>query len=374
MLTCHAEIFSFAALPWDGVAEVEAMNRMRALEKLGRPDDCPEDVYTLVLLECWKLDPARRIAASSIVGRLEAYQARAGHEAVRSELTWPEMRSVEAKAEESEVAPIDVYIDLTSEEVAREFEQLEIDPRQLSMGRQLGRGQFGTVWLGTLQRDDESESVAVKMLSESGVPEAERRQFEYEAKLLSSIRHESVVRVVGVCFKQQPNMLVVELMAGGDLRSYLKSHAAELRLDVEALFGACEQVRGAMEYLESKRVVHRDLAARHAYLCCDCRLMSAQERACGRLGAVHCEAERCRAVAHTGQLRLLPQGVERLGAGEVDGAGEHPRAIVHECVGRVVVWRAVLGGVHAWGGAISWQVSRAGADGGEAERVSDGAA
>ena len=116
--------------------------------------------------------------------------------------------------------------------------------------------------LATLTRKGEVASVAVKTMLDNGVPAMELRQFEYEARLLTALTHPNIVKVVAVCFQQSPFMICLELMSGGDLRSYLKEHEAELRQDSEPLLSACLQIANAMAYLEQHRVVHRDLAAR----------------------------------------------------------------------------------------------------------------
>ena len=38
----------------------------------------------------------------------------------------------------------------------------------------------------------------------------------------SKFHHANVVRLVGVCFKSQPRMIVLELLAGGDVKTFLR--------------------------------------------------------------------------------------------------------------------------------------------------------
>ena len=261
-------MFGWAALPWAGVPELEAMRRMQNREKLERPALCPQDVYD-VLLECWRLDVSRRAAASKIVSGIEAHmRSQHGRVATGDELEWPELQAIDERSDTADEHSV-TAIDLNDESVLAAFRGLEIGPSDVQIDRELGRGQFGAVCLARLQRGGQSESVAVKMLLASGVPETEQRQFEYEAKLLSAMRHRNIVTVVGVCFQSVPNMLVLELMGGGDLREYLRKHAETLVSAVGELSGACLQIADAMAYLERRRVVHRDLAARNVLVGAD---------------------------------------------------------------------------------------------------------
>jgi serine/threonine protein kinase len=72
--------------------------------------------------------------------------------------------------------------------------------------------------------------------------------------------------LVAVCFTTKPHMMCLEFMPGGDLRQYLRNHATELEQHDEeerdVLLSVCLQVARAMAYLEQRRVLHRDLAAR----------------------------------------------------------------------------------------------------------------
>ena len=260
----YAEIFSFAALPWEGVSEVDAMNRMRALEKLEQPDDCPETLYRDVLLVCWRLDVERRASAEQIVASIAAYVSDPANRIPDlATLTWPEMQSAG-----DELAPVDTFIDLTSKEAVARFQSLELDRSRLDMQKELGKGQFGAVYLASLKADAAGIiAVAVKTMHGTGVPEAEVKQFEYEARLLATLDHPHIIRAIGVCFATAPPLLVLELMGGGDLKKYLKDNQAALIADPKLLSVACVQIADAMAYLESKRVVHRDLAARYVDRC-----------------------------------------------------------------------------------------------------------
>lgn len=81
-----------------------------------------------------------------------------------------------------------------------------------------------------------------------------------------------VVKLLGVCSSGQPTLVVMELMANGDLKGYLRAH----RPDRDSLEGPTPQppslrriyqmaieIADGMAYLTAKKFVHRDLAARN---------------------------------------------------------------------------------------------------------------
>lgn len=65
------------------------------------------------------------------------------------------------------------------------------------------------------------------------------------------------MQLYGVCTKQRPIFIITEYMANGCLLNYLR----EMRhhFQNQQLLEMCKDVCEAMEYLESKQFLHRDL-------------------------------------------------------------------------------------------------------------------
>ncbi|KAM4621537.1 tyrosine-protein kinase ITK/TSK [Polymixia lowei] len=133
-------------------------------------------------------------------------------------------------------------------------DQWEVDPGELSMGEELGSGQFGLVLEGRWR----DRKVAVKMVREGAMSEEE---FKEEAMIMMRLSHCKLVQLYGVCTQHSPMCLLFEFMEKGCLSDYLRASRGCLSQDT--MLGMCLDVSEGMEYLESSNFIHRDLAARN---------------------------------------------------------------------------------------------------------------
>lgn len=94
---------------------------------------------------------------------------------------------------------------------------------QITMSSFLGSGAFGEVYEGCVYNvDGDTETrVAIKTLRK-GATEQEKGEFLQEAQLMSNFKHEHILRLIGVCFDMDALYIIMELMQGGDLLSYLR--------------------------------------------------------------------------------------------------------------------------------------------------------
>nr|XP_015219162.1 PREDICTED: cytoplasmic tyrosine-protein kinase BMX isoform X2 [Lepisosteus oculatus] len=131
----------------------------------------------------------------------------------------------------------------------------ELKREEITLLKELGRGQFGVVQLGLWKSKYE---VAIKMIKEGSMSEEE---FIEEAQIMMKLRHPKLVALHGVCTDTYPIYIVTEYMCNGCLLSYLQAHGSPLQTIqlVEMCFDVCD----AMMYLESQQFIHRDLAARN---------------------------------------------------------------------------------------------------------------
>lgn len=133
---------------------------------------------------------------------------------------------------------------------------------------ELGEGAFGKVYKGELtQLNGERIYVAVKALKENASTKTQA-DFRREIDLISDLKHDNIVCILGVVLKEEPLCMLFEYMAQGDLHEFLISHAPSENngngsLSQTQFLHISLQICDGMEYLASHHYVHRDLAARN---------------------------------------------------------------------------------------------------------------
>ncbi|XP_078117390.1 tyrosine-protein kinase ITK/TSK isoform X2 [Sander vitreus] len=133
-------------------------------------------------------------------------------------------------------------------------DQWEVHPEDLTLGQELGSGQFGLVLEGRWR----GKRVAVKMIREECMSDEE---FKEEARVMMRLSHCKLVQLYGVRTHCSPMCLVFEFMENGCLSDYLRARKGCLSQDT--MLGMCLDVSEGMAYLESSNFLHRDLAARN---------------------------------------------------------------------------------------------------------------
>lgn len=148
----------------------------------------------------------------------------------------------------------------------------EIPRNKLNLIKMIGQGAFGEVYEGTLRNLCANVSelpVAVKILPALSTEQAEK-DFIMEAIIISKFMHKNVVKCLGVCFQELPKYIVLELLQGGDLRTFLResrpTRDQECLLVMEDLVKLALDVSSGCHHLEEKHFVHRDIAARNCLL------------------------------------------------------------------------------------------------------------
>jgi receptor tyrosine kinase-like orphan receptor 1 len=130
---------------------------------------------------------------------------------------------------------------------------------------ELGEGAFGKVYKGELfMKNGDKMFVAVKALKENASPKTQQ-DFRREIELISDLKHNNIVCILGVVLKEEPLCMLFEYMSHGDLHEYLISNSPNegKYLSQQQFLFISLQIAEGMEYLSNHHYVHRDLAARN---------------------------------------------------------------------------------------------------------------
>ncbi|XP_053328314.1 discoidin domain-containing receptor 2-like [Spea bombifrons] len=159
----------------------------------------------------------------------------------------------------------------------------EFPRNQLRLKEKLGEGQFGEVHLceveglldflemSSSEFSNQPDLVAVKMLR-ANVTKTARNDFLKEIKIISRLKHPNIIRLLGVCVRDDPLCMITEYMENGDLNQFLTQREIRSQFTTannipsvseRNLLYMATQIASGMKYLASLNFVHRDLATRN---------------------------------------------------------------------------------------------------------------
>ncbi|CAJ0582150.1 unnamed protein product, partial [Mesorhabditis spiculigera] len=147
----------------------------------------------------------------------------------------------------------------------------KIERQSIVMKQRLGNGAFGEVFQAELKGTAMDQEVAVKTLPFSSNKQSQD-EFLMEAQIMNKFRHYNIVSLIGINFDTMPRYIVLELMSGGDLKSFLRCSRSTkfqnnpLQMLMMDLVQISLDVAKGCEFLENHLFVHRDLAARNILL------------------------------------------------------------------------------------------------------------
>uniref|UniRef100_F6U9I3 Focal adhesion kinase 1 n=1 Tax=Equus caballus TaxID=9796 RepID=F6U9I3_HORSE len=161
------------------------------------------------------------------------------------------------------VSETDDYAEIIDEEdtyTMPSTRDYEIQRERIELGRCIGEGQFGDVHQGVyLSPENPALAVAIKTCKNC-TSDSVREKFLQEALTMRQFDHPHIVKLIGV-ITENPVWIIMELCTLGELRSFLQ--VRKYNLDLASLILYAYQLSTALAYLESKRFVHRDIAARN---------------------------------------------------------------------------------------------------------------
>lgn len=133
-------------------------------------------------------------------------------------------------------------------------------PWQLSnfdIGRPLGRGKFGNVYLA--REKDTKFVVALKVMFKKQIQVNNvEHQVRREIEIQSHLRHPNILRLYGYFHDDTRIYLILEYAPKGALYKELQSHPNK-RLDEKRTAGYILSLADALNYLHERNVIHRDI-------------------------------------------------------------------------------------------------------------------
>jgi len=140
-----------------------------------------------------------------------------------------------------------------------------INFKDMKLMKTIGKGNFGKVYKGTYLGTD----VAIKQLYYVK-DEDMQKYIEREMATLKGLRHPNIVQLLGLCKDPSGIYIVTEFITGGDLRAKLKNDKIQLSWLLRVKIAI--HVAYAMNYLHSKKMIHRDLKSQNLLVCEDWRI------------------------------------------------------------------------------------------------------
>ncbi|KFD68362.1 hypothetical protein M514_07346 [Trichuris suis] len=160
-------------------------------------------------------------------------------------------------------------------------DEWELRREDIELINEIGRGTFGTVYAGRAKNVRSVCGVvfgecAVKTVSEKASI-YDRWHFLIEASVMKKFDTAFIVKLYGVVSEGQPALVVMEMMACGNLKDYLRARRPDSEDNEnhlppptkEEMFQFAAEMADGMAYLEAIKFCHRDLAARNCMVSAD---------------------------------------------------------------------------------------------------------
>ncbi|XP_050782294.1 discoidin domain-containing receptor 2-like isoform X2 [Gopherus flavomarginatus] len=280
----------------------------------------------------------------------------------------------------------------------------EFPRQQLRLKEKLGEGQFGEVHLceadglleflglSSMELTNQPVLVAVKMLR-SNVNKTARNDFLKEIKIMSRLKDPNIIRLLGVCVRDDPLCMITEYMENGDLNQFLSQreicskfaisnnipcvswhqlvpatqlhHLISTAVDStgsSAKVDACGwTARGYVLLFQPTVHGHPDRLWNEVFSLLELRAQRPGDPQLPGWEQLHHQDRRFWNEQESVQRGLLPYPGQSCAANTLDGLGKYPPGQVHysqRCLG---VWGDALGDVHTvQGAALQPPLGRAG--------------
>ncbi|KAB5579487.1 hypothetical protein PHYPO_G00195610 [Pangasianodon hypophthalmus] len=166
--------------------------------------------------------------------------------------------------------------DSVNERLLSGIKDVLVDRSRVTLGKELGKGEFGAVYEGIFLSDDNVNiQVAVKTMKVGIYSQDDLQSFLKEAEIMQHFDHDNIVKLLGVTLETAQDLsipvplVILPFLKHGDLRRFLiATRYGDIPMFVphQCLLRFMIDIASGMEYLSSKGFLHRDLAARNCML------------------------------------------------------------------------------------------------------------
>jgi serine/threonine protein kinase len=123
------------------------------------------------------------------------------------------------------------------------------------IGKPLGRGKFGRVYLAREKRT--KFIIALKVISKRQLTSSRsEHQLRREIEIQSHLRHPNILRMYGYFYDAEKIYLILEYSVGGELYKKLCDKGKFTEKESAKMI---DQLASALQYCHSKRIIHRDI-------------------------------------------------------------------------------------------------------------------
>lgn len=135
------------------------------------------------------------------------------------------------------------------------------------IGKELGKGAFGTVCIATSKTD--GQIYAMKRVKLSALNIKERENALNEVRILASLSHPNIIRFEETFFDEDSKTLniVMEFADAGDIESKLKTQIKMRQgFPEQIVWNYLIQTLKGLKYLHDNKIMHRDLKCANIFL------------------------------------------------------------------------------------------------------------
>ncbi|KAL0218500.1 hypothetical protein P9112_004153 [Eukaryota sp. TZLM1-RC] len=201
------------------------------------------------------------------------------------------------------------FLYAVNQDLTRSDSTLSGDQINWVSGELLGRGAFGSVYLGL--DSDTGILMAVKEFPTSDKSQAELEEIQQEINLMRDFSHENIVRYYGCKRSRGLLHVFMEYVPGGSIASLLRKFS---HFSADVVKHYTRQILEGVSYLHSHSIIHRDLKGANLLIDNNGVVKVADFGASRKLQGYHTALNECRSLKGT-PFWMAPEVIEQAAYG-----------------------------------------------------------